>query len=174
MQRNGSVGCLTKQTITNAFDCILSCILFSAFIYIGLLVFAVIIKADLDHMFHVIGYISIGALITIPLGFYGSASGNIYALLWFFVLTSYLFYAISIYLWFNTRSLALYPTLQLAKDQASKWSSLKGFEILHQLICCSYTGLLVLALILATFKIISNVSQIEPTRVIVVDNNPSD
>lgn len=183
MPRSGSVGCLSKETISTAFDCILSCILFVAFIYIGLLILGPVSKIELDQLFYVIGYISIAVLFIVPIGLYGSSSGSYCSLICFFILASYLCYALTMYIWFNTRSSELFPgfysnnksgTATTNKTASGGRTGLRGFDVLHQLTCCSYTALVILSLLMVIFKIVSNVSQIEPARVIVVDNNPSE
>jgi len=167
MTRTGSVACLSKKTITGFFDSSLSCSLFIAAVYIGLLATGLAGFTVVDKLFYTIGYISLAVLITVPIGLYGSISGSYSALICFFLATSYLLYALTMYIWFNARTSTLFIPWQSNTTD-------KGFQSLHQLACISYTITIVLSLLLAVLKIVSNVSQLEPARVIVVDNNPLD
>lgn len=179
MPKTGSVSCLSKQTILSILDCVLSCITLVALIYVGLLILIQISDKQTNPLFNTIGLISLAALLSIPLGSYGTKSGNYCALLCFFVSTSYLLYALIMYIWFNTRSGDLFPAPggEANNNNNNNTASTKvahGYDRLHQLTCCSYTGLVFAALLATTLRIISQVNQIEPARVIVVDNNPLD
>lgn len=164
MTRAGSVGCFTKQTITNSFECVLACIALLGLIYISVLVLGLAQVATVDTLFYAVGYISLLSLVGTPLGLYGSSTGSYCALFLFFTLASYHLYALVMYLWFNVRNSALF--LESSKT--------KGFEILHQVTTGSYTALLALGMLMVSMKIISNINQINPARVIVVDNNSND
>lgn len=161
MTRSGSIACLSKQTISNAFECILSCLVLISFIYILLLVIGLTSLTFINTLLCTIGYISLVVIISAPIGLYGSSRGNYYALFLFFIITSYHLYSLIMYFWFNIRSKGL------TNDSA-------GYEILHHITTALYTSLIGLSILFVWLKIISTVNQIEPARVIVVDNNPLD
>lgn len=168
MSRSGSIACLSKQTISNAFECILSCIVLLSFIYILLLIIGLSSVSVINTLFYTIGYISLVVIISAPIGLYGSSRSNYYALFLFFIITSYHLYSLIMYFWLNIRSSAI----QIFPPDAA--ASAKGHETLHHITTATLTSLIALSLLFASLKIISTVHQIEPARVIVVDNNPLD
>lgn len=167
MSRTGSIACLSKRTISNIYECILSCITYISLIYILLVLIGLIFHIQTDFIFQLIGFISIFSLITTPLGIYGSLKGSYCALLTFFLLASYHLYALVMYFWFNIKA----NTFLESAAQPSSVKS-KGYEYLHYISSGSYTLLVGLSILLASCKVISLVNQIDPARVIVVDNNP--
>lgn len=160
MSRTGSLICLSKQTIATLLECLVSCLIFVSIVYIVLIVFGLASISDIRSIYYPIGYISLVVLVSAPLAIYGSSSGSYYALLGYFVLAAYHLYAIGIYIWLKIRS--------------SEFRLSKATDPLHQIAVACYTIVLILSLVLVTCKIISNVSLLEPARVIVVDNNPTD
>lgn len=160
MSRTGSLICLSKQTIATLLECLISCLIFVSIVYIALLVFDLTSISEISSLYHPIGYISLVVLLSAPLAIYGSSSGSYPALLGYFLLASYHLYAVCIYVWLKIRS--------------SEFKLNKASDPLHQVVVASYTTVLILSLILVICKIISNVNLLEPARVIVVDNNPSD
>lgn len=168
MSRTGSCGCLSKQNISNSYECILSCTTYPSLIYILLLVISLLVPFKLDLIFHIIGYISLFSLITTPLGLYGSSRGSYCALFTFFILASYHLYALVMYFWFDIKA-------PMFRDREStEVTCTKDFEYLHYILSGSYTILIALSILFVTCKITSLVNQIDPARVIVVDNNPVD
>lgn len=169
MSKLGSVCCLSKRTITTALECVLSCVSFTSLIYIILLIYCLSFSIELDLVFLIIGYISIFSLITTPLGLYGCNKPSYCALFAFLFLASYHLYGLAMYFWFNLKA----PIFNEPPNQAALERSLKlrGYEYLHYITSGSYTALVGLSILLASCKIISLVDQIEPARVIVVDNS---
>lgn len=168
MAKTGSFACLSKQTITNAFECTLACLIFVASIYLIQLLVGLSSLAKIDDLFYPVGYISLVVLISAPVGLCGSGRANYTALFAYFLIGSYHLYALLAYTWFSLRHSGL------LSDQQATASKLLGEQSLHQITTAAYTLTLILSLLLNSCKIISTTSQIEPARVIVVDNNPLD
>lgn len=164
----GSIGCISKRTISNIYECLLSCVAFASLLYITLLLFGLLIPIRLDLVFLIIGFISIFGLITTPLGIFGSSRGSYCALFLFIFLASYHLYALLMYFWFNLKA-------PIFIDQAGQRdSSFKGYEYLHYILSGFQALLIALSIILGACNVISLVNQISESRVIVLDNNPSD
>lgn len=158
--RTGSILCLSKQTITNIFECFVSILIYISALYLLLLVLNLITQGTINQLYHPVGYISLIILISAPLAVYGSVSGSYLALFGYFILASYHLYALCTYGWLKIKS--------------GEFKLTPGTDPLHQIITISYVVLLLLSSLLATCKIISNVSLVDPGKVIVVDNNPID
>lgn len=173
-QNTGSVACLSKQTISNLLECTLSCIIFVASLYILTLFLHLIHVSEIDILFQTIGYISVFIIATTPIGLYGSVKGNYIALLSYFVIGFYYLYTLIIYIWFNirTKSIISFKAFDLNAGQSTK-ASLSEVT-LHQITTGAYTLLVIISIILVTLRIISVANQVEPAKVIVVDNNPVD
>lgn len=166
MAKTGSFACLGKQTITDLFECILSCVIFVSVIYIFILFLGLVSGWKTEPLYQVAGYISIAAALSAPIGLYGSAKGGYWCLLTFFVLSSYQIYALVVYIWLNIKS----GSFLVHIDNTSKKYELT----LHQVTIAAFTIAVILSFIMTSIKTISNTKQIEHPRVIVVDNNPSD
>lgn len=174
MAKSGSLACLSKKTITNLLECVLSCTIFVAVIYIILTFLSVISVFNSDSLFVPIGYISLVVLISAPIALYGSAKQNYIALFTFFILTSYQLYALTLYIWFNIRSQSLLGNdTNKPASESSTGSSLKELP-LHQVTLGAYTTAVMLSLVMVCLKIISTTCQAEATRVAPVGNNPSE
>lgn len=165
--KTGSFLCFSKQTITDLLSCILSCVIFVAVIYILLLLLNLISGSYADKLYYTVGYISLIIFITAPLGFYGSLRSSYKALFAYFVLTSYHLYALAIYIWLNARSNSFFKTSKSANNPSLELN-------LHQITTVAYATVVMLALVMTCVKVISTANQIEPAKVIVVDNNPLD
>lgn len=170
MARTGSLACLSKQTITNSLECVISCMIFVGIIYLILLVLGLSQLTKIDTLIQTLGYISIVIIISAPIGLYGSAKSKYWALFFYYLLASYHLYALVMYIWFNIRTSELIPKETSDSTNARLFSGLS----LHQVTTGAYTVLVCLSLILVILKIISTTNQIEPAKVIVVDNNPLD
>lgn len=166
MPGSGSCACFSKQTIQDLFECALACTTYPSFVYILLLIVSLVAPFKLLFLFQIIGYISLFSVVITPLGFYGSIRNNYCTLFTFFILASYHLYALAMYFWFDVEA-PMFHDKEWAK-------STKDFQHLHYILSGSYTVLVALSVILVVCRISSLVGQIEPAKVIVVDNNPSD
>ena len=163
MSKSGSVCCLSKQTISYAFESLISCTILLAFIYILLVILGITKAIQLDTLFYTIGYISFVIILSAPIGIYGSQSGSYCALFVYFVIASYHLYALLIYIYFNF----------IRSSEATSLPK-SGYGTLHKIAAGSYTALVAITILAASMKILSNIGLIEPSRVIVVDSNPLD
>lgn len=184
MAKSGSFACLPKQAITNIFECILSCVIFAATIYLILSFLGFVKLAQVDSLLHLIGYISLIILFSAPIGLYGCAKGSYKALFVFFILSSYHLYALLVYIYLSfqpqlSSSSANSTTSQTGVQKANSTSDSSLIKpiaelSLHHVTTFSYTVAVTLTLLMTSCKIISVTKEIEPKRVIVVDNNPLD
>lgn len=177
MPKTGSFACLSKQTITNVLECMLSCIIFVAIVYIFLIFLDLVSVSKVDTVLKTIGYISLVVLISAPCGLYGSLKNSYTALFAYFVIGSYHLFSLVLYIWFNVRYHSIFSKQEHTNYNSSNNStgSNEFTELtLHQITTAAYTMVVFLSLIMVTFKIISTANQIEPAKVIVVDNNPLD
>lgn len=177
MTKSGSIACLSKKTINNSLDCIISCTIFAALVYIVLTFLGIISVANINSLFLPVGYISLIVLLSAPAALYGSAKNSYCALFTFFVLASYHLYGLVIYVWLNIRSKSFLPPSGNNSTSSSSSSSLPkdyllGELTLHEITLAAYALVVLLSLIMVCFKIVSATSSIEPARVILVDNNP--
>lgn len=172
MAKSGSLACLSKKTISTLFESIISCKIFVAAIYIILSLLSIASIIRVDSLFIPVGYISLIILFSAPIALYGSTKNSYYALFLFFVLASYHLYALLIYVWLNIRS----SSFLSGNNNSTSGSKDNRFgELpLHQVTLAAYTMAVILSLIVVCLKIVSSTSQIVPTRVILVDNNPSE
>lgn len=172
MAKSGSFACLSKKTISTLLECIISCTIFVATIYIILGFLGLISVAPVDSLFLPVGYISLIILLSAPIVLYGSTKNSYYALFTFFVLASYHLYALVIYVWFSIRSSSLFSG-NINSTTPSK-ENLFGELTLHQVTLAAYAMVVLLSLVVVCLKIVSSTSQIVPAKVILVDNNPSE
>lgn len=173
MAKSGSIACLSKKTITNSLECIISCTIFVSIIYIILTFFEAISVVTVDKLFIPVGYISLIVLLSSPIALYGSAKNSYCALFFFFGLASYHLYALVIYVWLNIRNQSLLSISHTNSSTHTRDSSLDELA-LHHVLLAAYSIVVLLSLIMVCLKIISITSQIEPAKVILVDNNPSE
>lgn len=164
MPNSGSVCCLSKNIVSNIFECVLSCVAYISLIYIVLLIYSVCNAVEIDFSFHVIGFVSLFSLITTPIGGFGCSRTSYCALFTYILFASYHLYGLTMYFWFSLSA----PIFISQGDSGS--SRYKEYEYLHYLASGSYTALVGLSIVLALFKIVSLVSLLDPARVIVVDN----
>lgn len=186
MAKSGSFTCLSKQTITTALECLLSCIITIGTIYVFLLILGLIQVTKVDNLLMTIGYISLIIAISAPIGLYGTEKSRYWALFLYYILASYHLYALIMYIWFNIKESVLASSTSSSSSSASlstyqnedtkpiTHKTLLEELSLHQVTTGAYTMLVFFSLIFVVFKIISTTNQIEPAKVIVVDNNPLD
>lgn len=173
MAKSGSLACLSKTAITTLFDCVLSCTLFAAIIYILINFLGIISVVKADSLFVPIGYISLLVLVGAPIGLYGSAKQSYWALFTYFILASYQLYAFTLYIWFNIRSQKLSGKTD-SDTESSTGNSLSELA-LHQVTLGAYTLLVLLSIVMVCLKIVSTSCQTEPVRgAAPVENNPTE
>lgn len=170
MGRSGSFAYLSKKSITNSLECLISCVILLAAIYIALLTFNLTSLLKGHNEYQLVGYISLIACLSAPIGLYGSKKSSYWALILFFVLASYHLYGLIMYLWLSIRSSDIFS---ISKNKSLSEALKKNGE-LHHVTMVAYTLVVIFSLILSVFKIISITLRLEPAKVIVVDNNPSD
>jgi hypothetical protein len=166
MSNSGSVCCLSKRTLTNLLECAISCVAYVSLIYIALLIYSLAAGTELDLSFHVIGFISVFSLVTTPVGIFGCSYTSYCALFTFLLLASYHLYGLTMYFWFSLKA-----PIFISSQTGSNTSHHKEYEYLHYLASGSYTGLVALSILLTLCKIVSLVEELEPARVIVLDNS---
>lgn len=145
-----------KRCITNSLISIVACVVFVSIVYSLLAFIHITSLAQIGILFRTLGYISLLTLLSAPIGIYGAVKSSYCALFIFLIIASYHLFALILYICLNLKS----------------WSEPK--LILHQVTSGAYIIVVVLALIMGTLKIVSTTKQLEPTKVIVVDNNPLD
>jgi hypothetical protein len=165
MPRSNEVCFVAKKAITNILECILACITYISTIYILLLIYGLVGVSHLELTIKVIGYLSLFSLVTTPVGSFGCNRTSYCALFTFILIASYHLYGIVMYFWL------ILKLPNFASNQQSEIPPLLlKYELLHYLISGSYAFLVTASIILAICKIVSLVQQIEPARVVVVDN----
>lgn len=172
-RKSGSFLCISKRSITTTLNCIISCLIFVALLYLLLIVVDIATLAKVGSLFQAIGYISLAVLLSVPIGLYGAAKNSYCALFVYLILTSYLLYALILYIWLNVKSCSFFCNYSNSEEEKLR-ARLGGEFTLHQVTIGAYTGVLALSLMVTSLKIISTTLQFEPTKVIVVDNNPLD
>lgn len=165
MSSTGSICCLSKRTITNIFGCTLACITYISIIYFSLAIYCLVASTHLDIVFLVVALLSLFSVITTPIGIFGCSRTSYCALFTFVIFASFHLYGLIMYFWFNLKAPIFESTTKVANS-----TRIKNYEDLHYLTSGSYTGLVGLSILLASCKILSLIEQIEPARVIVVDN----
>lgn len=168
MAKPGSILCLPKRCVTNALISVISCVIFVSLIYLLLTFLHLASLVTVDSLFHALGYISLLVLFSAPIGIYGAAKSSYCALFTYLILASYHLYGLILYICLNLKSWT----------QSYQQINVNGKEkdelILHKVTSGAYATVLVLTLIMTSLKIVSTTNQIEPNKVIVVDNNPLD
>lgn len=176
MARSGSVVCFSKNTISGLLKCFLSCLLLVALIYLLLIFLSLVTSIEIITLFKTLGFISLIIIFTGPLGFYGCCRQSYFALFTYLLVGSYHLYALVIYIWFNLNWKAFTFEQAAGGGQSGKYSATQQNNdlILHQTTTGAYTVLIALTLLMCGARIVSITNQIEPAKVIVVDNNPSE
>lgn len=172
MARSGSVTCFSRNSISALFKCSLSCLVLLALIYIVLLLIATISSIQTVTLYKTLGYISLIIVFNGPTGFYACCKQSYCALFAYLFVGSYHLYALVIYIWFNLNSKAFSegPASTSIEGNSNRSNDL----LLHQTTTGTYTVVVVLTLIMCSARIVSITNQVEPAKVIVVDNNPSE
>lgn len=173
MGRSGSFACLSKKTITNCLECLISCLILMSAIYIALLILGFIFAVKGGEVFHSVGYISLIVCFSAPIGLYGSRKSNYTALIIFLVLVSYHLYGLLVYIWFAIRDSSLFNAFATSRSNNVVTNS-KGVLNLHEVSLTAYSLTVLLTIFMTVFKLISSTLRLEPAKVIVVDNNPLD
>lgn len=178
MAKSGSFLCLSKKTITNTLISSISCVIFVSLLYLILIFLNSTTLVKVGNIFHVIGYISLIVLLSAPIGIYGASKGSYCSLLIHFIVASYHLYGLILYMSLNFKSWSQFhdnaqKRLTTQKDE-TLFELLGGDLTLHQITSSAYATVVALTLIMTCMKIISTTLQLEPARVIVVDNNPID
>lgn len=175
MGKSGSFACLSKKTITNCLECLISCLILVSAIYIALLISGFILTVKEEKAFRLLGYISLLVCLSAPVGLYGSRKSSYTCLILFFLLASYHLYGLAIYIWFSIRNSYLFSASHPAdQNEASSETKSEGIINLHEITVMAYALTLLLTIFMTIFKLISTTRRLESVKVIVVDNNPVD
>lgn len=178
MAKSGSFLCLSKKTITNTLISSISCVIFVSLLYLLLIFLNLTTLVEVGSIFHVIGYLSALVLISAPIGIYGASKGSYCALFIHFIVASYHLYGLILYICLNIKSWSqAHDDAQkppLSQNHGTLYELLGGDLTLHQITSSAYATVVFLTLIMTSMKLISTTLQLEPARVIVVDNNPLD